>query len=227
VQELDDPDLREDAALIRDQADRCRDILRSMGRAGKDDKHMQRAPIDTVIREAAEPHVGRGKQIEFHVAPMGDGDARQPVIMRQPEIVHGLRNLVQNAVDFAQSRVWVEASWTSQVILIRISDDGAGFPPGLIGRLGDPLLRRRRSEGERAKRPEYEGMGLGLFIAKTLLERSGARLSFRNGSDPFLTDQEVAERSGAIVEVIWPRSRISPAADAEEGGLGLNEPIRV
>lgn len=225
VSELDDPDLKEDAALIRDQADRCRDILRSMGRAGKDDKHMQWAPIDTVIREAAEPHLGRGKRIAFSVAPMGDGDAQQPNILRKPELVHGLRNLVQNAVDFAQARVWVEASWTSRVIVIRISDDGQGYPPGTIGRLGDPLLRRRRSESERARRPEYEGMGLGLFIAKTLLERSGARLTFRNGSDPFLTDREVAEQSGAIVEVVWPRDRISPPPRSDEGGLGLNEPI--
>jgi two-component system sensor histidine kinase RegB len=225
IGDLEDPDHREDAMLIRDQADRCRDILRSMGRAGKDDKQMRHAPIDTVIREAAEPHMDRGRQITFTVAPQGDGDTRQPSILRQPEIVHGLRNLIQNAVDFAESRIWVDAFWTSKVITIRISDDGEGYPPGVIGRLGDPFLRRRRSETEGAQRPEYEGMGLGLFIAKTLLERSGARVGFSNGTDPFLTRNERPERCGAVVEVVWPKDRI--AETGSRGGLGYNEPIRI
>jgi len=116
--ELDDPDLREDARLIREQADRCRDILRSMGRAGKDDKHMQYAPLDTVIREAAEPHLQRGKEIHFQVAPAPGGDPEQPLIRRQPEIIHGLRNLAQNAVDFAERNVWITASWTDDTIRI-------------------------------------------------------------------------------------------------------------
>jgi two-component system sensor histidine kinase RegB len=88
-------------------------------------------------------------------------------------------------------------------------------------------MRARRSAGERRKRPEYEGMGLGLFIAKTLLERSGAELTFANGSDPFADRQDTPERSGAVVEVTWPRARIG--ADAPEGSraLGENRPIRV
>ncbi|MEM1164353.1 MAG: ActS/PrrB/RegB family redox-sensitive histidine kinase, partial [Pseudomonadota bacterium] len=227
VSEVDDPDLQDDARLISEQADRCRDILRSMGRAGKDDKHLQRAPIDTVIREAAEPHLDRGKEILFEVSPLKDGETQQPLIQRRPEIIHGLRNLVQNAVDFSTSSVWVDAHWNEEEIIIRITDDGAGFPPQVIGRLGDPFLRRRKSDAERAKRPEYEGMGLGLFIAKTLLERSGARLTFSNGSDPFLTTEEMPERNGAIIEVSWPRDRVSLARDQTVGTLGENEQIRV
>ncbi|PWR02146.1 two-component sensor histidine kinase [Meridianimarinicoccus roseus] len=223
--ELEDPDQREDACLIRDQADRCRDILRSMGRVGKDDKHMQHAPLDTVIREAAEPHTLRGKDIHYLVAPDADGETEQPLIKRQPEVIHGLRNLVQNAVDFAGGNVWIDASWNAASILITISDDGPGYPPQVIGRLGDPFLRRRRSDEEKAKRPEYEGMGLGLFIAKTLLERSGASVRFSNGSDPFLTSEEEPVRSGAVVQVTWPRERISTARDGKIGALGLNQPI--
>jgi len=224
--ELADPDLREDADLIRDQADRCRDILRSMGRAGKDDKHMRYAPLDTVIREAAEPHTVRGKEIHFHVAPDEGGDTQQPLVRRQPEIIHGLRNLAQNAVDFAQDNVWIDAAWTDDTVRITISDDGTGFPPQVIGRLGDPFVRRRRSDAERARRPEYEGMGLGLFIAKTLLERTGARLRFFNGTDPFLTVSETPKRRGACVEVIWPRDSVASRQDVSAGGLGENQPIR-
>ncbi|SFC81659.1 sensor histidine kinase RegB [Tropicimonas isoalkanivorans] len=227
IEELEDDEmLRQDAELIRDQADRCRDILRSMGRAGKDDLHMRHAPLDTVIREAAEPHQERGKEILFDVAPGPGGDSRQPSVQRRPEIIHGLRNLVQNAVDFSVDTVWVDARWTDDKIIIRIADDGRGFPPHAIGRIGDPFMRIRKTQAERARRPEYEGMGLGLFIAKTLLERSGAQLTFSNGADPFLTESERPARSGAIVEVMWPRAGLSiESADGE--GLGENERIPI
>jgi two-component system sensor histidine kinase RegB len=228
IDELEDrPELREDAQLIRDQADRCRDILRSMGRAGKDDLHIKSAPLATVISEAAEPHLGRGKDIHLSAAPAKGNNPNQPTILRRPEIIHGVRNLVQNAVDFAEHNVWIEIEWTADLILLRIADDGAGFPPDLLGRIGDPFLRRRRSESESDQRPEYEGMGLGLFIAKTLLERSGAKLTFANGSDPFLVADERPLRSGAIVEVVWPRDAITPTSVAVGTPLGLNVPIEI
>lgn len=222
-----DPDLRDDAELIRSQADRCRDILRSMGQAGKDDLHMRTAPLDTVIREAAEPHVDRGKTIHFEVAPGPDGDARQPSVFRRPEVIHGLRNLIQNAVDFSAANVWVSAHWTPVAVSVRIIDDGSGFPPQLIGRIGDPFMRHRHTADERARRPEYEGMGLGLFIAKTLLERSGAELVFANASDPYVSPQERPEKCGAIVEVVWPRRMIADDATGARAALGPNQPIPV
>ncbi|MFZ7090972.1 sensor histidine kinase RegB [Primorskyibacter sp. 2E233] len=221
----DRPELQEDALLIREQADRCRDILRSMGRAGKDDLHMRHAPLIEVIREAAEPHQDRGKEIVIEDGPGPGGEYNQPQILRRPEVIHGLRNLVQNAVDFAKSTVWVEAIWTDEVISIRIIDDGGGFPLHLIGRIGDPFVRRRRSEAERKARPEYEGMGLGLFIAKTLLERSGAELSFANASDPFTSPSLQGERRGAVVEVVWPRSKIVAEAANPGTALGENQPF--
>ena len=146
VEELqDDPPLREDAELIRDQAERCREILHSMGRAGKDDLHMRHAPIGAVVREAAEPHLDRGKAIHFDIGESVEGPDRQPIIQRRPEIIHGLRNLVQNAVDFAAANVWVEATWTEDVIVVKIVDDGPGFPSHVIGRIGDPFVTMWRS----------------------------------------------------------------------------------
>lgn len=221
----DNDDLREDAALISEQADRCRDILRDMGRAGKDDLLLRQAPLSAVINEAAEPHMHRGKFIHFEEGPGPGGGYQQPSILRKPEIIHGLRNLIQNAVDFASANVWVESMWTDDLISIQIIDDGRGIPVHLLGRIGDPFMRKRRSTAEKKERPGYEGMGLGLFIAKTLLERSGAELSFANGTDPFRSDGEEVRKRGAIVEVVWPRSKI----DAHEGGqrapMGENQPI--
>ena len=220
IEELDDrPELQEDARLIRAQADRCRDILRSMGRAGKDDLHLRTAPLTEVIREAAEPHENRGKHVSLET--IGDTDLPMPQILRHPEVIHGLRNLVQNAVDFARSRVWIETGWDAQSVTVRIIDDGPGFPPHLIGRIGDPMIRRRKTEAERRARPEYEGMGLGLFIAKTLLERSGAELSFANGSDP-TAPEPPGTRRGAVVELVWPRVAIVAPETAPGTPLGEN-----
>jgi two-component system sensor histidine kinase RegB len=228
IEELGDhPDLREDAELIRQQADRCRDILRDMGRAGKDDLHLRQAPLSTLISEAAEPHMHRGKTIHFEEGPGDGGNVQQPSVLRKPEVIHGLRNLIQNAVDFSRANVWVESVWTEDFISIRILDDGRGFPPNLIGRIGDPFVRTRRSEKERNSRPEYEGMGLGLFIAKTLLERSGAELSFANGSDPYQTVRVDKERRGAIVEVVWPRAKIDAQTGENPVPVGFNQPIKV
>ncbi len=221
IEELESqPELQDDARLIREQADRCRDILRDMGRAGKDDLYLRQAPLSAVLREAAEPHLARGKRVNFAFAPVQDGTETQPTILRRPEVIHGLRNLVQNAVDFARSTVWVEGEWTSRRIIVRITDDGEGFPPGVIGRIGDPFVRARRPEPEVEKRPGYEGMGLGLFIAKTLLERSGAELSFANGTDPFLAPADRPERCGAVIEAVWSTADLAPPPTS--GGLGTN-----
>lgn len=159
-------------------------------------------------RGGGKPHLDRGKTLHFETMSDLGGELAQPLILRRPEIVHGLRNLIQNAVDFACANVWIESSWTAERITVRVQDDGPGFPSHLIGRIGDPFMRDRRSASERAIRPAYEGMGLGLFIAKTLLERSGAELSFVNTTISLRADVPHPERCGALVVVSWPMSKI-------------------
>jgi len=105
---------------------------------------------------------------------------------------------------------------------VRIVDDGDGYPPQMLGRIGDPFLRFRRSAQDLHQRPEYEGMGLGLFIAKTLLERTGAELTFANAADPFLSTSERPERCGAVVEVRWPLAALLAPADV---AIGANQPF--
>ncbi len=220
------PELREDAALIREQTERCRDILHDMGRAGKDDLHLRQAPLSTVIQEAAEPHLNRGKTVHFKELPGLDGEESPPAILRRPEVIHGLRNLIQNAVDFARDTIWVTTIWTPDTISVRIVDDGPGFPSQLIGRIGDPFVRSRKTASDQGTRPEYEGMGLGLFIAKTLLERSGAELSFSNGASHRKQGQIKNAQRGAIVEVVWPRNTIDAhSRDNIDLLSGPNRPI--
>ena len=123
-------------------------------------------------------------------------------------------------MDFAGAQVWADLSWTEDTITVRILDDGPGFPPHLLGRMGDPFLRRGTRLPSSSTRPEYEGMGLGLFIAKTLLERTGATLRFTNGP-------EDVPHSGAVVEVTWARDALEADRVDMENPLGENQPIAV
>jgi two-component system sensor histidine kinase RegB len=182
------------------------------------------APLAAVIREAADPHLNRGKVVTFHgLADIGL-TGQMPTVLRRPELIHGLRNLIQNAVDFSASRVRVSAAFQGRNLRLEIIDDGAGFPPQLLGRIGDPFLRGRHEavSSPNAQRPGYESMGLGLFIAKTLLERTGAELTFGNAADPFLLPSEQSDLRGALVSVTWPESQI--LADVAKG-LGPNRQI--
>jgi two-component system sensor histidine kinase RegB len=147
-----------------------------------------------------------------------------PEILRKPEIIHGVRNLIQNAVDFATGNVWIDGHWSDTQISIRVVDDGPGYPSDLLGRIGDPFIRRRAKNKPDVERPEYEGMGLGLFIAKTLLERSGGEISFANSAR---LANATGKRRGAIAEVIWSREAIISSSSGETRALGENQPFAI
>jgi two-component system sensor histidine kinase RegB len=125
------------------------------------------------------------------------GRGPEPVGRRNPAIVQGLVNLVENAVDFARERVTVAASWTDDEVTIEIADDGPGFSREVVARIGEPYVTTRAAPAGGEPHHEAGGLGLGLFIAKTLLERSGARLELANRELP---------GTGAVVRVVWPRT---------------------
>lgn len=212
----DQPDLLEDVQILQQQTDRCRDILQSMGRAGKDDLLIRNIPAQAMIEEAAAPHMDRGVDIRIQVQN-GDTTSAQPILPRKPEIIHGLRNLIQNAVDFSETRVDLRIVWSADRITFQVRDDGPGFSASVIDRLGDPLMSKRRSNTGK-HRKNYSGMGLGLFIAKTLLERTGARIQFANGTGP---------RRGAVVDVSWLRKDIESPPSQNRDALGENMPIDI
>ena len=194
-----------DARLIAQEADRCMAMLRSLGQSREDgaDPVLDAAPIETVLREAAAPHVDRGKRIAFAVeAPEG---GPRPRLRRAPEVVHALRNVIQNAVDHARRDVSVTARIGPRgETVVTVRDDGPGFPARLFDHLGEPGPRR-------AGMMRGGGMGMGLFIARTLLERTGARIDFRNGRSG-----RGRGGGGAVVDVVWP----AEAADAPGGDVG-------
>ena len=219
------PELKEDAKLIREQANRCNEILKSMGSAGKEDLHLRNVPITEIVRQAAEPHLNRGKEISFtfYSEECDDSKNDEPIVERSAQIIHGLRNLIQNAVDFSFKNVWIDVNWSKEKITIRVADDGDGFSLDMLGQIGEPFITRRDQAEQKNPRPEYEGMGLGVFIAKTLLERSGASLSFSNNSDSL--DVKDFRNKGAIVEVHWPSPKIALKEAVVFGALGENKPI--
>ena len=191
-----DSEHADDVRLLNEQAKRCRTILAKLTELSSGDP-FDRMKLSTLIEEVVAPHRNFGVAINVALSP---GDAAEPVGGRNPAILYGLGNLLENAVDFARERVEVAASWSGQDVAVTISDDGAGFAPEIMERIGEPYVtsRRRQPAGADAEAGglEASGLGLGFFIAKTLLERSGATLDFENRAFP--------ER-GAVVRVRWNR----------------------
>ncbi len=185
----DDPRFGEDVHLLRSQSERCRDILKRLTTlSSESEEHMRLLPLSSLIEEVMAPHREFGIQIKL----IEKGDrATEPVGNRNAGILYGLGNLLENAVDYARKAVMVTVEHTAERVKVTIEDDGDGFSPDILARIGEPYVTRRQKEDSAG------GLGLGLFIAKTLLERSGARLRFENGG---------TERPGARVSVEWPRA---------------------
>lgn len=206
----------DDLLLLRAQAERCRNILKELASRGEQiDIIVSRLPLCHLIEEVVEPHRLIAVPIEVTTGPFPNVEpdspgGREPVMQRNPGVVYGLGNLVENAVDFAATKVEVDARWSEDEVRIVIADDGGGFPPNVLEELGEPFLTTRPAESWGEDAPdEHIGMGLGFFIAKTLLERSGAQLALANRSEP---------GRGAVVTVTWPRERFEQTWDQDAGG---------
>lgn len=190
----------EDVDLLISQAARCREILtRLANREAQSDEMYARTKLSAMMEDLIDPL--RGSDVAIHVLALADGaGSAEPVLRRNPGVTYGLGNLLENAVDFAETKVDVDARWTPAQVSITVSDDGPGFHQDIIDRLGDPYVTTRPGyDGESRETDGHEGMGLGFFIAKTLLERSGATVSLANRPAP---------DHGAVVHVVWPRSQV-------------------
>lgn len=192
-----------DIKTLREQAQRCRDILAKITELNASGAPFDRMKLSTLIEEVVAPHREFGVTIKVRIAVAA---SREPVGTRNPAILYGVGNILENAVDFARSAVDVDAWWNNDAVEIVISDDGPGFAPDILKRIGEPYLSRRRPGAEEAQ-DERSGLGLGVFIARTLLERTGAKVSFANQTFP---------DHGAVVRIAWPRDRFEAAESSEE-----------
>jgi two-component system sensor histidine kinase RegB len=181
-----DPALGADVRLLLHEALRCRDILTGISEHAEADDPFPELPLPVLLREVVAGHEPTRVPVELKFAWSPGGG---PVVRRGPELLHGLSNILSNALRHARARIRVESGEAPGQIWIRIGDDGPGFPAELLPRLGEPFLG-----------PSVSGSGstgLGIFIATTLLERTGGRLSFANRAD-----------GGAEVDIRWPRPDI-------------------
>jgi two-component system sensor histidine kinase RegB len=191
----------EDAKLLRAEAERCRTILTRLARPEESGlRETDHLPLGALLDEIASPHRGGDVAVTIELAP-----GAEPKVWRAPELVHGLANLISNAADFANSQVWVRAEWNAEELRLAVEDDGPGFAFEILERIGEPYVTSRPGSyalGETELSPAdaftgQQGMGLGFFIAKTLIEQTGGHVRARN-----------REAGGARVSVRWPRGAI-------------------
>ena len=187
-----DSPLRPDVELLLSQSQRCRDILAQLATRPEGDAAPPFGPLPLaeLVHVAAMPHRIERVNLVIDAGPEGG----TPLVARSPELLHGLANLIQNAIQFARREVRIAIRGSETHIIVRIVDDGPGFDPGLLDHLGEPYLSGRG----RGRDGEGEDMGLGIFIAQTLLEHTGAGLRFAN-----------RPTGGAEVEVTWPRAALA------------------
>lgn len=197
--------LRDDAELLVSQAERCREILKRLTQTpDTDDLVHSRMTLLQFVNEVIERHIHTEVRVEALVA--GPPGARPPEIRRMPEVLHAMTSFVENAVDFARSEVLVRVRFDDETVSVEVRDDGPGFSSDILTRLGQPYVTSRPS-GE-SSRSGHVGMGLGFFIAKTLLERTGAVVDFNN-----------ARGGGASISARWLREAVE--ADPAPGGFEL------
>jgi two-component system, sensor histidine kinase RegB len=198
----DNGHLTSELKTLREQAQRCRDILAKITQLSSSGAPFDRMPLSTLIEESVAPHRDFGVAIKVRLAVAA---TREPVGARNPAILYGVGNILENAVDFARSTVEVNAWWNSDTVEMVISDDGPGIAPDMLKRIGEPYLSRRRGADE--AQTGRSGLGLGIFIARTLLERTGAKVSFTNRIFP---------DHGAVVQIVWPRERFETDASVAD-----------
>ena len=189
---LPDSDTAEDIKLLAEQVERCRGILAKLQSLGQEQGGiLETMTLGHLVEEIAAPSRQFGVAIEV----VKGGEGPEPSCRRSPGLLYGLANIIDNAVDFAGEKVTIEASWSAERVVLAIRDDGPGFAPEVLLRLGEPYVTTRGPD-KRSKQEGGSGLGLGLFIAKTLIERSGAQVVFTNAAPP---------GHGAQTRVSWPR----------------------
>lgn len=180
----------EDAALVLQQAQRCRAILEQLAlRGDTPDLIHETLVLEDLLEEAAEGFIGRGPDLIINSFQTDDGPPL--IIRRRPELLYALKNFTENAVDFANTRVELTSDASNGGVTVTIDDDGAGFDPLVKARLGQPYVTSRARGGSAG------GLGLGIFIASTLVERTDGRVYFERSS-----------LGGARVRCIWPAASL-------------------
>jgi two-component system sensor histidine kinase RegB len=191
----EDSPFSEDVALLISQSDRCRNILAGLSQRPDMAGHrpIERLKFSALVAQACEPYRDIGAAVDIVID--SDSDNGEPEVPETQEFVQGVGNLVQNAVQFARERVELVLYWDTGIVRLTVRDDGKGFSGPVLASIGEPYISTRGGE--------QGHMGLGVFIAQTLLEAGGAELAFAN-------------RGGAEVVIRWRRDMFERSVETPQ-----------
>jgi two-component system sensor histidine kinase RegB len=181
-----DKEYSKDIDLLISQTKRCSEILKKISKKQiEEDNFLSTIKFEDLLQEIIDSFKETSsKQIELVV----DNDQNKIAIRRTPEIIYGLRNFIGNAIKFSKSKVLIILRSNKKLIEIKINDDGPGIPEDIIEKIGEPYIKSKSKELK-----SNSGLGLGSFLGKTLLERQGAKLTFRRHG----------ELGGALIFLVW------------------------
>ena len=180
-------DVIQDIELLSSQVERCNEILKklSLNPNEEDDFIDEDLSMRDYLKEIILSFKETSKKnfiLNF------DQDFNSKRITKSIEIVYGLRNFIGNANKFSKSKVFINLKSNNDFTMVAIEDDGDGYPSDILSKIGEPYLRSTRTSNK-----EKKGLGLGLFIGKTLLEKNFASVNCSNSET----------RSGAEVVIKW------------------------
>ena len=180
-------EIEKDIELLLSQVERCNQILKRLSlNPVEEDDFIDK---DLRMRDYLNEIISTFKEISKKKFIFNfDQDSNSKKITKSIEIVYGLRNFIGNANKFSKETIYINLKSDSEITEITIEDDGNGYPKDILSKIGEPYLRTDDYQ-EKSK----TGLGLGLFIGKTLLEKNFASIEFRNSKT----------RSGAEVIVKW------------------------
>ncbi len=181
-----DKEYSKDIDLLISQTKRCSEILKKISKKQiEEDNFLSSIMFEDLLQEIIDSFKETSsKYIDLVV----DNDENKISIRRTPEIIYGLRNFIGNAVKFSKSKVLISLKSDKNIIEIKINDDGPGIPEDIIQKIGEPYIKSKSKELS-----SNSGLGLGSFLGKTLLERQGAKLTFKKNGD----------LGGALVILSW------------------------
>ena len=184
VKVIEDQNIAKDIMLLKSQAERCREILQRFSKnpLNLKDEFLDKVKISDLIKINFDKF-NKDKKLILEIIPSD----YEPEIIYKDEIMYALGNIIQNAIFYSVSKTKVELNYQKSIVTIFITDDGSGFSKDIIDKLGEPYVSKNKN-----------GMGLGIFIAKNLIENMGGNINFYNSKD-----------NNAIVEIIFDNSILS------------------
>jgi two-component system sensor histidine kinase RegB len=180
-------EIGKDIELLATQVERCNDILKRLSLNPVEEDNF--IDVDTNMRECLKEIITSFKEISNKNFIFNyDQDSNNKKISKSIEIIYGLRNFIGNANKFANKNIYINLKSDSYSTEILIEDDGPGYSRDVLSKIGEPYLKSSSIE-----KKSNEGLGLGIFIGKTLLEKNFAVINCQNSK----------LRSGAEVNIKW------------------------